>query len=203
MEGSLAQNKIRPLTVSFVALTAIISLGLGAGSAVFLTSPSQGSAFIPIITNGPWQTSPGLGAKSADPWTRAYVSRVGLLALPRDEAIYFTATLDSDGQDLRSDVTYRVSGAFPPVGWWSLTAYGEDDYLMPSVDHHYSVNSSQFTPSNVEFTVGPRALSINEVWIETAGDQAIALSIRFYRHPGWTNEDLETLTLPKVERVGP
>lgn len=66
-----------------------------------------------------------LGNFGTDYAYRAFVSLIGLGALERDEAIYFTAMADSDGNALDGRHKYRLSipADVPVDAFWSLTMY--------------------------------------------------------------------------------
>jgi hypothetical protein len=82
-----------------------------------------------------WSTPPAnLGQYGTDYATRAAVAMVGLGAnLPAD-AIYPNAQVDAQGAALDGSHRYRLhfkAGELPPVlAFWSVTAYGADDYLI-------------------------------------------------------------------------
>ena len=61
------------------------------------------------IRVGPWSTLPTAGDAGADIYTRTTVAVLGLFALRRNEATYFTASTDDDGNELRADEEYIVS----------------------------------------------------------------------------------------------
>ena len=82
-----------------------------------------------------WATPPAnLGAYGTDYATRAVVAMIGLGPnLPAD-AIYPSAQVDAQGTPLHGQHRYRLhfkAGELPPVkAFWSVTAYGADDYLI-------------------------------------------------------------------------
>jgi hypothetical protein len=82
-----------------------------------------------------WATPPAvLGDYGTHYNLRAVVAMVGLGAnLPAD-ATYPNTRVDSEGQPLHGDHRYRLHfapGALPPVhAFWSVTAYGADDFLI-------------------------------------------------------------------------
>ena len=84
---------------------------------------------------GGWSTPPAnLGAYGTDYATRAVVAMIGLGAnLPAD-SIYPNAQVDGKGAPLHGQHRYRLhfkAGELPPVkAFWSVTAYGADDYLI-------------------------------------------------------------------------
>ncbi|MEI9887029.1 MAG: DUF1254 domain-containing protein [Rhizomicrobium sp.] len=92
------------------------------------------------VSDGPWKTSLTTGSRDAGMYQRAAVAVHGLLALNRSETIYYTAGADSDGAALSGACVYRIDGRDPPARWWSITAYGADDYLIPNRAGLYSVS---------------------------------------------------------------
>ena len=87
-----------------------------------------------------WQTPPAiLGDYGTAYNIRAVVAMVGLGAnLPAD-AIYPQARVDSQGRPLQGSQRYRLhfaAGQWPPVkAFWSVTAYGRDDFLLDTPRH--------------------------------------------------------------------
>ena len=95
-----------------------------------------------------WRVPPDdLGRYGSDYLLRARVAVGGLGALPREEAAYFSANLDSDGTRLDGRNHYMLSfgkGELPPVdAFWSLTMYKTEpdgrSFLVKNPIHRYSV----------------------------------------------------------------
>jgi hypothetical protein len=153
------------------------------------------------IANGPWRTSLATGSEQGDPYTRASVAVHGLLALSRIETLYFTATQDSDGNSLDGRCTYVVSGRDPDARWWSVTAYGSDDYLIANPAHRYSVSATSVARNkdgSFAIAVGGERKDTN--WIPTA-DGPFALTLRLYNPGAVTSLDPETAQLPTLKKV--
>jgi hypothetical protein len=91
-----------------------------------------------------WSTPPAnLGQYGTDYRTRAVVAMVGLGAnLPAD-AMYPQAQVDAQGATLHGSHRYRLhfrAGDLPPVkAFWSVTAYGADDYLIDNPLHRFAL----------------------------------------------------------------
>jgi hypothetical protein len=116
-------------------LVAGVALGLAATWATAIRGSMGGS-----VDNGPWRTSLYIGSSESGPYLRARIAVHGLLALSREETLYYTATGDSDGHALAGNCSYRIEGRDPPARWWSITAYGADDFLIPNSAERYSVS---------------------------------------------------------------
>ena len=76
----------------------VLGLGIGVGSALSISGGLFSDA---NITSGRWSTDPTVGAAAANPWVRATIARVGLLALTKEETVYFNRDVDDDGAKLR------------------------------------------------------------------------------------------------------
>ena len=83
-------------------MTLAVAAGLvaGAGSAVLAAGGGFAGAGAGRLDVGRWSTDLTVGGAAAGPWVRARVARVGLLALPRAETVYFDRTTDEAGQPL-------------------------------------------------------------------------------------------------------
>lgn len=124
----------RKLLTAAAVLIAAIALALG--SAWWMLSRVSDSA----IVVGPWQASPFAGSVNAGLYTRARIALDGLFALNRAEAIYFGASRDDNHRPLRASCSYLVEGSPPAARWWSITAYGDDNYLIANAANRFSYN---------------------------------------------------------------
>jgi hypothetical protein len=85
--------------------------------------------------DGSWSVPPlNLGRYGTDYNTRAAVAMVGLGANLPEDAIYPNTALDHEGKPLNGQHRYRMhfaATALPPVkAFWSITAYGADEFLI-------------------------------------------------------------------------
>lgn len=75
---------------------------------------------------------------------RALVALGGLGANPVDVAVYAKTNTDAAGAELSGEKTYTLHfDSLPPVeegGFWSVTAYGSDDYLIANELGKYCIN---------------------------------------------------------------
>jgi hypothetical protein len=96
------------------------------GFAGFNAALKGGIAATGIMRNG-WVTSrPGIGTAAASAKDRAMIALGGLAALPREEAMYYTARVDANGAPLEGGNRYVLrlpKDALPLYGFWSLTMY--------------------------------------------------------------------------------
>ncbi|OLF71457.1 hypothetical protein AWH62_13005 [Maricaulis sp. W15] len=179
-------------------LTFLIGLVCGAVLAATLVfSPIE----IGGVSNGPWITNPHIGSSDANPLTRALVARRGLLALTREEAVYFTATRDSNDLNLSERCAYEITGEIPPARWWSITIYDEDSFLPRNGLDRHAVNSRSVDvdgDGRVVIPVGqasPGAIATDQAGL-------FSLTLRLYHPDPIVLEDLDSLDFPRIERIG-
>lgn len=135
------------------------------------------------ISDGPWKTNLLAGSAQSGSYWRAAVAIHGLFALNRSESAYYTADTDSDGGRLDGRCRYEMTGPEPQARWWSITAYGPDDYLIPNPAHRYSVSKTTVAregDTTIRVQVGGEAGGNN--WIPT-GVGRFSLTLRLY-NPG-------------------
>ena len=121
---------------------------------------------------------------------RALVAIGGFGANPVDVAVYMKAGYDDTGEALSGENSYILHfepGALPPVeanGFWSITAYGDDDFLIDNPLNRYAINDrSEF----VLYADGSRDILLQAEqpservsnWLPT-GDAGFHLFMRIY-----------------------
>ena len=181
--------------------TVLVALVLGAGSAVLLVrSGGLGGQ----TASGPWETDLTIGSMEADPYTRARVAVAGLLALNRNETIYFTAGRDGDGERLRVSCSYRIEGTDPPARWWSITLYGDDHFLVSNPQQRYSYGGETVARNedgSFTIAVGPNETDGN--WIPTGdgltGD-TFTLTLRLYNPDENAARNPSGIVLPQIAK---
>ncbi|MDT3446136.1 MULTISPECIES: DUF1254 domain-containing protein [unclassified Pseudofrankia] len=94
---------------------------------------------------GTWTASYGFGKYGTDYLTRAAVAAGLLAANVQEEAIYYGTRSDSTGKPLSGAASYQLhfpADHLPPAGpggFWSLTMYGEDNFLVDNRARVYAV----------------------------------------------------------------
>jgi hypothetical protein len=170
----------RTATIALLYLSAVL---LGLGSAWWLLKKSSWP--VQSVNVGAWSTSLTAGSKDAHLYTRAVVAVRALLALGREETMYFIATTDDNGKPLRSRCSYRISGSPPAARWWSVTAYAEDYFLFDAPNQHYSLNATTAVlDAQGRFALATGAKETADAfWLPTPGDRGVVLTLRLY-NPG-------------------
>jgi hypothetical protein len=191
---------IKALLIGLAVLA--VGLGLGVGSAFMAVNHFAAGGEVRV---GAWRGNLHTGAPAADPYTRAAVSMVGLLALARSETIYFFRSVDEAGAPLDPACAYDITGADQPARWWSITAYDESFYLPRNADEAPSVDASSIirdADGGFRARLGPAAPETGDAnWISSRGASAIHLTIRLYNPAPEFQADPGRLTLPSVIKV--
>lgn len=180
---------IRRVLVYLVAV--VVGGGVGLGSALAMAGLLPGSnpmAFGNVDAGG-WRSDFAIGTAAADPYTRARVARHGLLALAKSEAVYFTRTVDDDGEPLREACSYRLRIGAMPAGWWSITLYDATSLLPGNTDAALSVNAGQDSVARigdevvgqgVTATIAARRPEGRGLWISSRKSGQFDLTLRLY-----------------------
>ena len=183
-------------------LAVVAGVALGLGSAWWAL---RGVGHFGVAA-GPWRASLLAGSADADAYTRARVALGGLLALNRDETMYYVAATDSDGRALRSRCSYRVSGLPPPGRWWSVTAYADDFFLFADSQRRYSLNGANAAldaQGRFALVSGPQApTGATEPWLPTPGDRGLLFTLRVYNPAAGLQARPDSLQAPRIERLG-
>jgi hypothetical protein len=158
----------------------------------------------PSVEVGAWRANMHAGSQDAGFYTRATIAVNALLALGRDETMYFVATRDDAGQPLRAQCNYRITGVPPQARWWSITAYAQDLFLFDAPNGHYSLNGT----TAVLDAAGRFALSTGPVeqtgtyWLPTPTAGALILTLRLYNPAPSLQAAPQSLVAPAVQQLG-
>jgi hypothetical protein len=157
-----------------------------------------------------WSTPPRiLGQYGTQYNIRAVVAMVGLGANLPEDAMYPSTKRDAQGKALNGNHAYRIHFAadqLPPVNaFWSVTAYGSDNFLIDNVEHRYAVGSlSSLTPNadgsiDILIQASPPAKGMDKNWLPVKPNEDFLLNARLY----WPQpEALDgRWGMPSVERL--
>ena len=170
----------------FLLLSGCLGLSAGGASALWMggltrSGPQLGDA---VRING-WTSDWSIGAEAANPYVRARVARFGLLALRREEAVYFTTARDKDGKRLSDRCIYQVTGGTMPSDWWSITLYDRDSRLPMNEDGALSFDATDAARTG---TGGAWSFRVSrdqnghpdELWVSSRNAGRFDLTLRLY-----------------------
>lgn len=192
-------NKPAKLTLVVFAVV-LIGLVIGSGSAILAFENRVGEN---SLTNGPWRTDLVAGSRQADMYTRCRVAVHGLLALNPSEAIYFTARTDDSGNPLNSDKAYRIVGKPPDARWWSITAYGADDFLIDNELGLYSFTCDTVAhDSDGNFSIYVSKTRKSGNWLPLGKSTTFDLCLRLFNPGKSVRENPASVELPHITVEG-
>ena len=162
---------------------ALVGLLLGGMSALWMSGlvGKRASASFASINVNEWTSDSSIGAVSADAYTRARVARHGLLALAKEEAIYFTRNTDDAGNPLLETCTYEISGEPQDAFWWSITLYDATSRLPMNDDDALSIDATTIgNVPNWTAIISPTRPDTAH-WLSSREAGQFDLTLRLYR----------------------
>jgi hypothetical protein len=196
----MSRNRIRRWAIGFTMYFSAVLTGLVSAWWVIKHAPWMTTT----VSVGAWRANLRAGSPDADMYTRASIALNALLALGRDETMYFVATADDAGRPLKSNCSYRVEGTPPQARWWSVTAYAKDLFLFDAPNRQYSLNGTTAvlnTQGKFVLTTGPQA-STEGFWLPTPGQTNVILTLRLYNPSPALQASPGSLQAPSVRAVG-
>lgn len=190
------------LKTAFLTLISLaIAIGLGGYSVWYALNAQDGVGAIRI---GQWTAFPDVGTLAADPYSKARVSREGVLALGRAEGLAFVAERDESGEPLKRECAYTIDGSYPTARFWTL--YAADQSLgvigtgKPRQAALQSYEVLRQPDNSVVISVGDRPASGN--WLLTSGAGKMYFVLTFYDTPIASSTGLSDVTLPRILKAG-
>ena len=197
---------LKPILILLGAIGVIAATFFAARAITVSSLTDQNSIYDTFEdVDGTWLFTDKIGAAAASSVERARVAIGGPLGLSSKEAVYFVATKDGDGEPLKSQCTYRVSG--PPIDtrWWSLSLYDSiTQHYVPNAENRSSWNSVSVPRSDTgNWVINVSPTPQDSAWLpsQEAPDQSYELMLRVYNPSAETRALLPNIPLPVVERV--
>lgn len=149
----------------------------------------------------------GIGRYGTNYGIRASIAKVGLGALPPEEAAYPNARVDSKGRPLNGNNSYKLKfaqGELPPAkAFWSMSMYGDDNFFVDNSIGRYSISDREKLNVNQDGSVTivmqhQRPKDPNANWLPSP-EGRFEVNLRLYL-PGDKFINGEW-TLPAIERI--
>jgi hypothetical protein len=187
-------------TLAFL-VALVLAIGGGAASLAYLLDANYGAG---AVTFGPWTAFRSIGAADADPYSRARISREGILALGQSEGLAFVAEQDSAGQRLRFDCAYRIEGTLPPTRFWTMfveangiPALNRPDGRPAGIQSRGLVRQAD---NSLVITVSRHPVPGNWLQVEASGDMRIVATL--YDFSLSTQTEDSVTTMPSIVEAG-
>ena len=179
-------------------ISLFIALLLGIGSALLLIKrPPAGS----WIMNGAWETNLAIGSRQAGIYPRAHIALTGLFALNKSETVYYSAYCDDNGDPLKTSCDYHIEGEELKSRWWSITAYGEDSFLIPNEQNIYSYNkNSVMRKAEGSYIIFLSSTPKDGNWLSVGKEGTFSLILRLYNPAPEIYLNPESITLPRIRK---
>jgi hypothetical protein len=187
-------------------IAVLVALVIGGAIGYFAVGPMLNLITnLSVVKNGPWATSLAIGSTSANPYIRAWVAKHALLALTKSETIYLTAYVDDNGEPLLGNCDYRIESKAPDTRWWSITAYGSDDFLIPNEQMRYSWSCTEMKlEPDGSFRIYLSRTPKEGCWLPAGDAKKLSVTLRLY-NPGpvyYDSKTLGTVELPHIVKEG-
>jgi len=181
-----------------LVVAAAVGLIAGVASAAAVVA---GGTRVGSEATGPWFGNRNAGSAAADPYTRAVIARTGLLALSREETIYFTAETDDAGRKLDAGCAYAITGGPLPARWWSVTIYAPDHYLPVNGDGAPSVDATRTGGGSWAARIAPERDGAVH-WISSRNAGGFSLTLRLYHPTEAARASAAAIPFPRIRRLG-
>lgn len=175
-------HSVMVLILRSLALT-LTGLLLGGVSAFWMSGLFGAAPVTPAsdISLEGWVSDWAIGSTSANAYTRARVARHGLLALAKEEAVYFIRNRDDDGDPLKASCHYELQGGRQDAAWWSITLYDEESRLPMNDDGALSIDATTVGDADTWTAVISQTRPEDRLWLSSRGAEQFDLTLRLYR----------------------
>ena len=193
--------------IKAIKIFVILVLGLGVGvfSALWMSGLIGGKTLdgFADVKAGDWRSDWSIGSPAADPYLRARIARHGLLALSKQEAVYFNRSVDDQGAPLRSDCQYALSGGGQDALWWSITLYDGDSRLPMNTDNALSIDATKVgAVQNWTAVIAAEKPAGDGHWLSSRNAGQFDLTMRIYRPTQAVLDAPETrVNPPQLRRI--
>jgi hypothetical protein len=161
-----------------------VGFGVGVFSALWMSGIIGGKTLDSFadVKAGNWRSDWSIGAPSADPYLRARIARHGLLALSKQEAVYFNLSADDQGAPLREICQYALSGGKQDALWWSITLYDSGSRLPMNTDNALSIDATKVgAAENWTSVIASEKPAGGGHWLSSRNAGQFDLTMRIYR----------------------
>jgi hypothetical protein len=173
-------------TRTHIAILLLAAGALGLGSAGYLAG-GYGA-----VMNGPWRIWPSGVMPDQSPYVLAHFAARSALSPDTNQMAVFTATTDSDGNDLDGDCIYVISGTLPPARWWSLAVGDEASAVLSS--------GNVITGADGAFSAHAAAQAMPGNWLALSDSGDFELVLRFHGPTGLLKDNPQRATLPAIRK---
>jgi hypothetical protein len=154
-----------------------------------------------FFRNGNWMGTTNLPL-GKDALITAQITLFAMFALPSEEAVYLLSRRDNENVRFHSFNDYVISGNTGNIKakYWSITAYGNDLFLIPNKQERYSVNSTNVIADSAgNFQIILSNKEHNGNWLPTPANAQFNLLLRIYKGESEFLSRLSSTPLPGIK----
>ena len=148
-----------------------------------------------------WKTNLQIGKPSESVFQKAKRTKVGVFALPQEEVVYFMAVEDDEGNTLKADQRYEITGIAPETNIWSITLYDDQYRLVQNSIKRYHFNTTTLGVDLGEaysFTISSEKAMGN--WLPAPQEGKFVLCYRVYQPPALFFP-IQASALPRIRKL--
>ncbi len=180
-------------------LLIILTIGLAGGGFSAKWAVESEHGFGAVIIDG-WISRPLAGSVDADPYTKAWVAREGIVPLGAAEGLAFQLMQDNSGNPLRRECHYTLSGTTPPARFWTLSAQDEKRRTIKSGNGGTGAFFSQtlLRSQDGSFAIDISSQPASGNWMTITGSGQMRLVLRLYDTPITGSAGLVEPVMPRL-----
>jgi hypothetical protein len=154
------------------------------------------------IQIGAWTSNKLAGSSAANALTRARIAIHGILAMHRQETIYFFSSKDDRGNPLDPNLDWEIRGRGFDCRWWSFTLYDEEYQLIESLSRRYSVHSDNVVPEpDGSYRIIISRGNPGTNWLASGNARRLMVTIRLYNPSQAVLDDVGSVALPSIRQL--
>ena len=182
--------------IAFILVSLAASL-IGIGSAWFAL---QGDLKFQKVEIGQWDIWPRAADPTADPYTKAYLARLGRTWMSTTEGLAFFSNKDSKGENYASNCEYRLTGIIPRGRLWTLS-YLETGKQTSGAGPAYITSDDVIWSENDQLEIYIAKTAQPGNWLPLTSKSGFTLILRIYDTPLTSSALDSAIKTPLIERV--
>lgn len=183
------------------SLLIIIAIVSGIGTAVYSIKTWKDSSKVSI---GNWKTiGKDKDVNSDDLLSIAQIAVYATFPLTKKEVIYLNTSTDSEGNPIDPKSDYTIAGKKFDAGYWSITAYDQNGFLIKNPIEKYSYNFEdvKYEKDSTSYKINLSSTKKDENWLPINGTKTVSLVIRLYQPSEKLRNNLNVESLPLIQKV--
>lgn len=185
-----------------LTIAAAVALGVALGIASAWQGVESAKPF-DTIRIGVWEARPSAGTEEADPYSRAWLARIGELPLGSGEGLELIAVRDRDGATLTGGCAYRLIGRTPPARLWTVAVERADGAPLAGRPERHALGSDSILRApDGTFTLHLASEPRPGNWLSSRHAGPIRLVIRLYDTTARTVTGVTTFAMPDIVAEG-